>query len=59
MNGSDISSELLRMKSYFPFRIIWGVIVNDKLEAHADKTKRGINKALREGKLVYSLGKDK
>ena len=50
-----LAKELVRMKGYFPFRIVWGYVGEDG-QAHvfADYTRRKLMKAAREGKLVFT-----
>lgn len=53
---SGLESELRRMKSYFPFRIVWGYVGDDsKTHVHADYNKRGMNRVVRSGKAVFSI----
>lgn len=41
-------SELLRLKSYFPFRIVWGAVsVNGEFVCGASKDRRQVNKYAR------------
>lgn len=49
---------LLRLKSYYPFRIIWGEIVagTDQFTAHASINARAMNKSARSGNTVVRLG---
>lgn len=52
-------TELRRLKSYFPFRIVWGA-VNVNTEPHtfecgASHTRRELNKRMRSGWLVATI----
>lgn len=51
------SGELCRLRSYFPFRIVWGEIdpVSGKFASHADHTRRRWNAAIRAGKQVFGF----
>ncbi len=49
-------AEMQRLKSYFPYRIIYGAFSPDgEFEAGAQKDRRRINKLLREGWQVATL----
>jgi len=52
-----METELKRLKSYFPYRIIWGAIHPDTLEfiTSASSTKRQANDYIRKGYEVYIL----
>ena len=58
MDESQIS-ELARLKAYFPFRIVFGVIRTDtgEFEAHTCRTMARAKRLVREGHRVYVLGK--
>ena len=49
--------ELRRVKEYFPYRIVWGMLNKDTKEffCTANHTKRQMNKAVREGHTVFKL----
>jgi len=49
--------EMMTMKSYFPFRIVWAKIDKDTgaFEVFANSTKHGMNKAVREGHKVWTM----
>lgn len=49
--------EMMTMKSYFPFRIVWSKIDKNTgaFEVFANSTKHGMNKAVREGHLVWMV----
>lgn len=55
---AEQEAELRRMKSYFPYRIVWGCIVPDTQEffMRADRNRRQLNAALRKGYLVATVG---
>ena len=50
-------AELQRLKSYFPYRIVWGMIDKETgaWEAIASQTKRHLNKAIRDGHAIFTL----
>ena len=49
-------SELRRLKSYFPFRIIWCEVDKaGKFSAQASRDKRQLNKSVRAGNQVAIL----
>ena len=50
-------SELRRLKAYFPFRIVFGVINKDtgEFEAWAKPTMHAANRLAREGHYVFTL----
>jgi len=49
--------ELRRLKQYFPYRIVFGVLdkVTGKFEAYATTTKHTANRLAREGHQVFVL----
>jgi len=48
--------ELVRLKQYFPYRIIFGVLKKDgAFETYAAKTKHAMNRALRSGDAVFVI----
>lgn len=50
-------TELRRVKQYFPYRIVWGAIgPNGEFESGANTTRRELNKYLRKGWLVATIG---
>jgi hypothetical protein len=52
---SDQEQQLIRLKQYFPYRIVFGVIVDGEFQMYADTTKRRMNKFLKSGCLVFSF----
>lgn len=53
---TDETNELARLRSYFPFRIIFGAIAQDgTFEAYAMTDKRKMNQLVRAGYTVYRL----
>ena len=50
--NKEQEAEMIRLKQYFPYRIVWAIIdlETGKFEAHASFNKRQMNKALRDGK---------
>lgn len=54
---SEQKQEMMNLKKYFPFRIVWSKINKDtgEFESFADKTKAKMNKAVREGHQVFIL----
>lgn len=48
-------AQLVRLKQYYPWRIVWGAIVNGEFESYATTTKHRMNKYLREGHQVFIL----
>lgn len=49
-------SEMRRLKSYFPYRIVWAVINKaGEFAAYATSDKRAMNKELRAGNSVFQL----
>jgi len=50
-------AELARLKSYFPFRIIFGAVSPDgaTFDAYAMKDRRVMNKLIRTGWTVYGI----
>jgi len=50
-------AEIYRIKSYYPYRIAYGMIDKDtgKFEAHASTSMRIPNKLTREGHLVFTI----
>lgn len=55
---AEQEAELRRLKQHFPFRIVWGCVnVNtQEVTYHADYDRRGINRELRKGNLVATIG---
>jgi len=53
--SKENENDLLQLKQYFPYRIIFGVILPDgSFEAHAEYNKRKLNKFLKTpGCTVY------
>ena len=51
-------AELVRMKQYFPFRIVFGALNPEtgEFSVHARKTARPMNEFLRKGWLVWKAG---
>lgn len=47
----------MRLKQYFPYRIVWGVLnaITNEFSAFASSDKRAMNKELRAGNSVYQL----
>lgn len=55
LSGEQLA-ELQRLKSYFPFRIVFGVLKADgTFEAHARATRHTANKLARDGHQVFIL----
>lgn len=50
--------ELRRLKAYFPYRIVWGEIDRNTqaFSCYASLDRRALNKSLRAGNLVATLG---
>jgi len=47
---------LVRLKQYFPYRIIFGVLKKDgTFDTYATKTKHTMNRALRSGDAVFTI----
>lgn len=58
MNLSDQQVvEMRRMKSYFPYRIVFGVFDKDtgEFSVWAKPTKHAMNRLVREGHAVFTL----
>lgn len=57
MLSIEQSNELIRVKQYFPFRIVFGVIDKDtgKFDVYVKTTKHAANKLSREGHHVFVL----
>lgn len=50
------TAELVRLKAYFPFRIVFGVLKHDgTFEAYANTDKRIMNKLARQGNAVFQV----
>lgn len=51
------NAELVRIKGYFPYRIVFGVVRKDtgEFEAYAKTTMHTANRLAREGHAVYVL----
>lgn len=50
-------AELIRLKAYFPFRIVFGVLATDgSFQVYANTDKRIMNKLARQGNQVFQLG---
>jgi hypothetical protein len=51
------ANEMARMKAYFPYRIVFGVIDKDTGEffVYAKPTRHTMNKMVREGHQVFTL----
>lgn len=51
-------AELQRLKSYFPYRVVFGIIDKDtgSFEAQARTTKAAANNAARKGHTVFIFG---
>lgn len=48
--------ELKKMKKYFPFRIVFAVMLEDNtFEVYAKTTKHLMNKFVKEGKQVFTI----
>jgi len=56
LNEQQIA-ELQRLKSYFPYRIVWACInaATNEFSAQASYDKRALNKELRAGNHVFTL----
>ena len=54
----DQEQQLRTLKARLPFRIVWGEIIPDTQEfnAYASFDRRQINKSLRAGNLVATIG---
>ena len=49
-------TQLFRLKAYFPYRIVFGVILPDgTFESYADNTKRKLNKFIKLGYSVFLI----
>ncbi len=55
---AEQTEQLRKLKSYFPFRIVWGGInpQNQEFEAHADHTRAKLSNKVRKGWLVATIG---
>jgi hypothetical protein len=55
---AEQEAQLRNLKAHFPYRIIWGEVIPDTQEfvSHADYDRRGLNKSLRKGNLVATIG---
>ena len=50
-------AELRNLKAHFPYRIVWGAVdQNGTFEAQATHDRRRLNKYLRAGWLVVTIG---
>jgi hypothetical protein len=47
------TAELQRLKSYFPFRIVWGAVLGEQFVCGANVTMRQANDYARKGWAVY------
>lgn len=58
LNQNQID-ELVRLKAYFPYRIVFGIIDKDTggFEAQVRTTKAAMNNAMRKGHRVFMLSK--
>lgn len=56
--SAEQEAELLRLKQYFPFRIVWGAVSNNgEFVSGADLTRRRLNQYLRkQGWIVATVG---
>jgi hypothetical protein len=56
MNANQ-EQQMMTMKSYFPFRIVWGKIDKNTgaFEVFANVTKHAMNKAVRDGHKVWTV----
>ena len=56
MNAKQ-EQQMMTMKSYFPFQIVWGKLDKNTgvFEVFANTTKHGMNKAVREGHKVWKV----
>lgn len=56
LNDAQIA-EIRRVKSYFPYRIVFGVINKDTgvFLTYAKTTRHTMNKLIREGHYVYTI----
>jgi len=50
----ELSRDIARMRSYFPFRIVWGYVDDGHPIVFAHHTRRQMNAAIRAGKAVYT-----
>lgn len=53
---AEQTAELIRLKAYFPFRIVWGAIKGAEFQCAASFTKREANRLARDGWTVAILG---
>lgn len=53
----DIEQEMIRMKSYFPYRIVFCALIGEKWEVQARTTMAVPNRLAREGVPVYLWSK--
>jgi len=55
---TEQEAELRNLKAHFPFRIVWGTInpQDQSFEAWASTDRRELNKRLRKGHLVATIG---
>lgn len=61
MNATELTpeqtAEMQRIKSYFPYRIVYGAVKDGEWQCGAVTTKREPNRLAREGWTVFLLGK--
>jgi hypothetical protein len=51
-------AELRRLKTYFPYRLVWGCVNSQTQEVtfHTSYDRRQLNRELRKGNLVATIG---
>ena len=48
--------EMRKLKSHFPYRLVWGALKDGNFETHATHDRRKLNKYLRDGWTVAVVG---